>query len=535
MKRITQNTFIPGYNQLPSSLRKEFETTPAGKRLNQILEALADNLENIQDSFVHKLSQFSFLKPISQLLFSDPIKQCIAHAKKQINVEVLLSAEYGELIEPELRTDIEQWAQRHHQTLINNAIELHAAILSNIWQPYLPFLKIEQFNTSYIQQQAQQGFFFDTEKYQTALLEHIKNHFLLIKPANFLSESHFSSGKHAHESASCLYESLLRNNNNQEMLKKYANFIFELSDAASFLQATSFATQNEASWFAWFDVFNAFRIAGKVTEIKSMLSKFWEPFNPLFHEYSSLNQEHNVMQQIIRTIMPFLIIAGTVVLVSLLLTSISISETAFIFILLPTLYIGLILATGYVLAKNFLYNAFNSYWHGGPFEVPQYQVNNRMVFSFGTREVAETVRTFYIQEIKNCLEQEKYYKNMPALTKVELKQKEDNFHKLRTLQFEWYDIHDNPKLSTDIIINIASKRLKQEAENLFPDLEKALQDEIPALVKTLGTDIGEALRTTPGEQYNPRFFVKVPSFEKRAKLDHLCAMKEDIDSLKIEC
>lgn len=100
--------------------------------------------------------------------------------------------------------------------------------------------------------------------------------------------------------------------------------------------------------------------------------------------------------------MPLLIIAGFVVLVAALMSPLAIPELAFLIAAVPILFIGIALATQYVKWKNSISQYLRELYYGGPFETPEFTVNERMIHTFGSLDQAEVIRSIYIDEIQRC-------------------------------------------------------------------------------------------------------------------------------------
>nr|HAT8713692.1 hypothetical protein [Legionella jordanis] len=281
--------------------------------------------------------------------------------------------------------------------------------------------------------------------------------------------------------------------------ERFKEFMNRLSDAHAFIQATGFSTQNESSFLAILDLYNYGRTANQIKEGKDILTSLLSPFRPLYEEYYNIaHYEKDPVLKIVRTVMPLIIVSLMIVLVAALLSSIVIPEIAFIVILIPTILLGLALASKYVTVKEGLYKEVRESYYGGAFEIPEYQVNARMIHSFGGEEPAKTVRKIYIQELQRCDALERsFHERHGLLTNDELEARKANLLLRHTLALEWYDIHDNvDSLGCDKVPQIAFNRLLEIGRRDYQNFEDALAEEFPKLhqqVRDIIREIKESL------------------------------------------
>ena len=241
-------------------------------------------------------------------------------------------------------------------------------------------------------------------------------------------------------------------------------FIKKIADAHAFIQATGFSTQNEASLLSMLDMINYYRAHENVFEIKDILHSLFLPFSPLLREYQSLTYEKNTLFKVIRATMPMVIVAATIISISILLSSVLIHDIAFIFILMPTLYVSLYIATQYINVANTIYHTARQTYYGGRYEVPEFQVqiNDRIHAGYkGNIEKAKAIRNFYTQEINNCDRIDCFF-DKKHLTTLELKQRADNLKRRHMLQLEWYDMKCNQEVGIDKIPVIALQRIQTD-------------------------------------------------------------------------
>jgi hypothetical protein len=298
-----------------------------------------------------------------------------------------------------------------------------------------------------------------------------------------------------------------------------AEFAARVGEAHSFLQYMGAASQNDNPLFWGLDAYNVLRNRDQILETKNTLfSLLIKPFKPLIQEYQDIAKyETSFLKQIIRTVMPLLIVAGLLVLVGMLLTPFGLPELAFIAIAIPTLFIGLALATKYVTWKNSLAQSFHRWRHGGPYEIPELKVSDRMVSVFGDkarldaaqsdqekkallqefRQTAEAIRVIYIEEMQKLNDNENYFaEHEAALTAEEIKARRDNLAEIYALGFEWYDIHSNTKLGIDVVKAVAIKRLCKIADGEYALLRKHLLGTEGALIDQSINNLVDNLNTS---------------------------------------
>ncbi|MFZ4077034.1 MAG: hypothetical protein ACOYKA_03515 [Legionellaceae bacterium] len=262
-----------------------------------------------------------------------------------------------------------------------------------------------------------------------------------------------------------LNESLAYLFNCQEV-QSAINFTDEVSFAYAFIQATGFSTQNEASYLSMLDIYNTFRLRKALKETKNIVYNILiEPFAPLYREYKSIaSREENLLIKVTRTLMPMLMVSGVIVATCALLAPLAIPDLAFLFILIPTLYLGLFVATCFTNLANSLYHMTRQAYYGGPYRVPEFQIKpqGRIIQGCGDSQIkAEQIQAFYIEAISHCDEIESVLSRR-NLTSSELTERQENLKRRYTLQLEWYDMQTNAKLGIDKIPAIALNRIRSD-------------------------------------------------------------------------
>lgn len=276
---------------------------------------------------------------------------------------------------------------------------------------------------------------------------------------------------------------------NNKALDKTEEFLDKMADAHGFIQATGFATQNENSYFAILDLYNYKRYNAQINETKSILLSLFRPLIPLYNEYKEIAfYEKNSWLKTFRMIMPMLIIAGCIILVAAALTPLALPELAFFAAFIPAFFAGLVVATKYVSLKNYLYKNIRDYYYGGSYEIPEFQINARMVSAFGDENKAQGVRAFYVDELKHCDKIESNYAlkhEYGILNQTDIDCRKNNINKRHQLCLEWYDIHSNKDLSYEEAPVIALHCLQQTSENEYAKLQDKLQNELECIRKTV--------------------------------------------------
>jgi len=206
--------------------------------------------------------------------------------------------------------------------------------------------------------------------------------------------------------------------------------------------------------------------------------------------------------------MPLIVIAAFVVLVAVMLSPLAIPELAFLVAAIPALFLGIYLASKYVTLKNKLYQDLRRKYYGGPFEIPEFKINQRMKRIFGSNENAEVIRGIYIDELKTCDELEKSYSKRAEeglLSEQELAARKKNSTKRHSILLEWYDIHSNNDLGYEKIPQIVRNRLNELADEEVSKMQKALEDhdltEIQACV-TRAVNNAKIALASPGNNRN---------------------------------
>lgn len=303
----------------------------------------------------------------------------------------------------------------------------------------------------------------------------------------------------------------------------------KLSDAHAFIQMTGGATQNENSYLAILDLFNYYQYYEQINETKQVIFHLLSPFVNIYYEYKAIALlEKNMYWKLYRSLMPIIITATVIITVAALLAPLAIPEIAFTFALIPALIFGLALSSKYISLKDKCYKYIRQTYYGGAFEIPEFQINERLLKAFPSKEIAENVRQFYVDELKKCdeieLNLDRNYKK-GCLTEQEIQLKKENLKRRHTLCLEWYDIHSNFNLSYEAATQLAINRFKIESNDSYKLLQKTLKKEsgdINLIAQQFTHQINEFLEkndqiindSTPIEKtlitYSPRLFDPPP-------------------------
>ncbi|MFA5960617.1 MAG: hypothetical protein WC785_08865 [Tatlockia sp.] len=237
------------------------------------------------------------------------------------------------------------------------------------------------------------------------------------------------------------------------------DFKEKLSDAHMFLQYTGLSSSSDSTVNSIMDIYNTGRILTTVSELKAIIKGLLTPFHSLYYEYRDIAlHEKNVFWKIVRTVMPLVIAAGFIALLSAAMAPLLLPELAFACALVPLFFVGLAMAAQYVNLKNWLHEGFQSlrqWYYGGQYNIPEYQiwpVQKRMETLFGSLPRAQKVRNFYISAIKKC--------------------DATNIAERHALCLEWFDIRNNDKLPEEEKRVLVMERLRQTCERKHQTLTR---------------------------------------------------------------
>lgn len=319
--------------------------------------------------------------------------------------------------------------------------------------------------------------------------------------------------------------------------EKLGKLLREMADAHAIIQATSCSTQNENSFLACFDAVNYVRSYKQIAEFKYILFSLLQPFKHILYEYRDIalytSSSH---YKFLRMMMPILVPTAFLIFVSSVLT-----ETAFWIALIPALIVGLALASQYIWLKNYVYTYFHEW--DGPYNVKEFEVNERMRNVFKSQEAAEEVRHFYVTELERCdtlnneLETKRKTKGLEEGEHDRIK---ENLTRRDTLCLEWFDIHSNENMPTNIIskfvlaqveatLSIESKKLKEVLQAEEKDIQEAATYCVNDIWTTLQCPIytEEQARQVPLSRA-PRFFTPSKTLSHKATAERMYDLSETL-------
>lgn len=391
------------------------------------------------------------------------------------------------------------------ETLLSDLLHFIMQQMSDV---EIDFMNLEAFNRKYSHRIAQSILTAFKENktcnldqllkdYENKLHQHIVKQLQLIHGKHWESPS-VEGGDDLCKSLSFLWDNQAVNLTN--------DFLRKMADAHGFIQATSFSTQNESSFLAILDMYNYARHYEQISEVRSILSSLLSPLHPLYNEYKDIAlYEKNGYLKPLRSMIPLTIVVTFIVMAAVILAPLALTELAFTAAAVVAFLIGLGAANLYVSIKNDLYKYLREHYYGGPFEIPEYQVNRRMIDAFQTAENAEQVRAFYIEEIQRCdaLETDYHSKHEQGiLTQEDITSRKDNITRRHKLCLEWYDIHSNYDLDYKKAQQIAATRLHDACDQKYQELQSTLQEE-QQLIRQSVTDVISDLKETIVRHNNP--------------------------------
>ena len=330
-------------------------------------------------------------------------------------------------------------------------------------------------------------------------------------------------------------------------------FMGKVADAHGWLQYAGYGTQNENSYLALLDIYNYGRYYERISETKTILTSLLRPLMPLYSEYKNIALfEKNIFWKTFRILAPIIIVATAIIVTSVILALVvaplALPELVFTAALAPALISGLALASAYVSVKNKFYKTFREKFYGGPFEIPEFQINERMIHAFGSKEKALNVRNFYIDELKHCDKIEAAYRvkyKNGILNQDEITHRKDNLFNRHTLCFEWYDIQSNKELGFEKTPQIVVNRLQITGDREYKKLQKMVKNELTSFhesVTRVTSDLKETLithnikpvltqdrdATTIKPNYRYGLFKQHTCFIQKAHTEELLNLREQI-------
>ncbi len=298
--------------------------------------------------------------------------------------------------------------------------------------------------------------------------------------------------------------------------KSSTTFFDEIADTHLFFQLSGLIPQNDDYVKYILDGYNTFRFKSEVKEAKNVFYALLKPLYWLCYEYTQIaKRETNSINIVLRGLMPLLVMGLFVFFVGVLLTPFSVPELFLLLLLVPTVYVGLVLASAFVWLKNQVYDVCHMLWYGDCH-------TKRMIKAFNGLENAQAVRDFYKESINDCDARERYLssKKMMGMASVsEHSELEALATRKLTLLAEWYDIHRNFELGFDVLSSLVAHRLDEDARMFKQKFKQVGDDYIDAFVCGLKEQsLGTALVLDEVQEKKSLVFSCQQQFFKCAKL-----------------
>lgn len=512
------------------------KTTQLKTRINTLKEERAEAISFWRAAFLNDPSMVLFRKTIEEqkeLIRQQQLESKRAalrqHVKQLSDFFPLLHYRKSDAEEPIITQILRNYSTANGDDVVANPGKVDEEQLTDLLhycmqqmsQAEITFMNLDGFNKKHAREMAVEILkafdkknTLDWEKwfseYEKELHEHIIKQLQLVNGKPWEMKPHVTQD--IVESLSFLWRNPLTERANQ--------FFSKMADAHGFIQATSFSTQNESSFLAILDMYNYARHHEQISEIRAILTSLLSPLQPLYDEYKDIAlYEKNVYMKAFRAMMPIVIVVAVIIIIfaltALIFSPLVLPELAFTAAFVPALFAGLGVSTQYVSSKNSVYKSIRDWYYGGSFEIPEFQVNQRMCKTFG-EDKAHQVRAFYIEELQKCdaIElsmSEKYAQGV--LSKEEIELREANTKKRYQLNLEWYDIHSNNGLDYQHASVIFAERLHAYSDEQYKELQKSVEEESESIrhcVAEVTGDLKKAIAENAQQSDDIRF-VKSPS------------------------
>lgn len=265
-------------------------------------------------------------------------------------------------------------------------------------------------------------------------------------------------------------------------------FLNEVGEAQLFFQYCGFTTQSGGIIADFFDFYNFARQRETINEIKSITAVLVAPHRHLINEYRHIAKyEKNVWHIFFRALMPVMVMGLFLAGVCMLLTPLALPEIFSILMMIPALYVGAAIASGYIDLRNQLATGFHVFWWGGTYNTPEFQVNARMVEAFGQPNAA-CVRTFYVEELDACAKIEEAFvlrSKDGLLSETDIAARNKNLIRRNTLALEWYDMHSNFKVGFDKAPMVFGQRIYQDSVVSYESHQKSSKEYVVNIIEQL--------------------------------------------------
>ncbi len=275
------------------------------------------------------------------------------------------------------------------------------------------------------------------------------------------------------------------------------NEVAEIADVHAIIQASGFSTQNEYSHLAILDFVNYIKYTEEIKNIKYISYAFLRPLLPLYWELVYISKQPKTIMNIIRLIMPLVLLTGYLIAIDTLfktipalialLSIVHAPEIAIILTMVIGIYVGLVaMSYGYEnikVAHQYLTNMY----YGGQYKTPVYQINKRMQDIFG-EELAKDIHIFYIENMQKLdmdIQELEHKEIHSGLDQKGLDILQNNQNTRKKMELEWMGIHHLTKLATDKVKTHVKARLQEkikEKAEIFKTTKSADLDELSVTI-----------------------------------------------------
>lgn len=508
-----KNHIIQGYTLLTAKQRSDFEQNEVGQEFIRIATEHYTNqgtaVENIVTSlllgqspndelpgilakegeeFKQKFgSKIEYQTVIEQIRFA-PVEKLAERTHKLANFFPLLAPHTQALIEY-YKSQISNKSINAEQIEFNTVYQLifnELQSVSNRFELYLDPHEVTEFNKNKAKLAALNS------KYATTIARNIIAKFNVSESSNTNQLLHNYNEELADEILDCiltiksikplpkeqrkintLTATCLNWLWNNSKLSDASEYFDQFGDSFIFLTQTGFISQKDGFLINLLELKKANKIQNEINESRSIFAKIVSPLKPLWDEFKEISQhEKNKLHIFVRSLIPVLIALGFIIGATVLLNPLLIPEVIVAVVIIPVLiYVGLGLAAAYCSVKNGVFNYFKHRLYGGPYEIPEFQINQRLREAFGTEKKAKSVRSFYVDELIKCDTIENNYKEKEEasnnLSTLEITLRKENLERRFKLGIEWHRLSCDGKLGSNEIKPMFLQRLRSdEAEEL---------------------------------------------------------------------
>lgn len=379
----------------------------------------------------------------------------------------------------------------------DKAAEVLTGILEHLFQEanrMLPFIRLDDFNKEIATFLGQTILDFNSFKNKVITQEFIVTFYeqelfeYMMKSLKSINDRAWAPRDipMTEQAYSTIYQMLLKNS----MVENAKEYLDKLGQAHAFMQATTFASQTDNGFMI--DFWNLIRNQEDLNKSKNLLLQLFKPYMPIYLEYKNIAQyENNSFWIAYRSLMPILITAAVVVLFAVALAPLALPELVMGLTMIPAFMIGLTFASLYIHMKDNLYHHARIWYYGGAYEIPEFQVTEKMKSDLGSDQVAQDIRDYYVELLQNYDKLEKDFEDKVSLTSTD-KAKRLEYRKERAIiSLEWLDISKGD-LGSDEVSAIILNRLQIHGDAIHDKLMKRLKKD-EASIQNAAHDIAEEI------------------------------------------